>query len=188
MEEYVKVKNVFVSTHNKDGLNDLIKSLIHECPGVNFISKGDSYNFVTNILNTYDEEADGNPAYSAQSHTMSEGLLKASYKDINLFIVNLPNAEKIIEDPELDIETKMSTLDSQELHMIRKSANNVANCAIVTDAIDYGHLKSDIGTNNGSISYEERILLAAKALEISAKHDLAVSEYLMTKPIPELIK
>lgn len=97
---------------------------------------------------------------------------------IDLVIINLYPFVKTISKPDTTLNEAIENIDIGGPAMIRSSAKNYEDVAIVTDPNDYDQLKQELENNNGSVTVEFKKNLAIKAFEHTSKYDEAIFQYL----------
>ena len=97
-------------------------------------------------------------------------------KPIDLLVVNLYPFESTVEEgasPDDCIEN----IDIGGPAMIRAAAKNHADVAVVVDPADYEKVLGEMAVHNGTVSFELRQKLAAKAYARTAAYDAAISNW-----------
>ncbi len=97
---------------------------------------------------------------------------------IDLVCVNLYAFEATVAKPGCSLEDAIENIDIGGPCLIRASAKNHADVAIVTDPADYPIILGEMKANNGSVSLTTRRRLAAKAFRLTNTYDGAIATYL----------
>lgn len=189
-----KVQSALISVFYKDGLDSLAK-LLHE-QGVTIYSTGGTQQFIEKL---------GIPCVPVESITSYPSILGGRVKTLHpkVFggILGRRNNEqdlvemKEFEIPEIDLvivdlypfeETVANTSEEQAIiekidiggpSMIRGAAKNHRDVVVIASKQDYGFLEQLLRDQNGHTSLEQRRHFAAKAFEVCAHYDVAISKY-----------
>jgi phosphoribosylaminoimidazolecarboxamide formyltransferase/IMP cyclohydrolase len=94
---------------------------------------------------------------------------------IDLLVVNLYPFETMSQK-HMDLDVLTEYIDVGGPAMIRAAAKNFRNVAVVVDPADYSLITDAL--QHGSISAEQRFMLARKAFAHTAAYDAAISNYL----------
>ncbi len=97
---------------------------------------------------------------------------------IDLIVVNLYPFEATVAQPDCTLEDAIENIDIGGPTMVRASAKNHANVAIIVDPEDYSILEQELDNNNGALSDDFRFDMAVKAFEHTAKYDGMIANYL----------
>ncbi len=111
---------------------------------------------------------------------------------IDMVVVNLYPFEEMvkkIEAGEIDHNTQKpynfeSARGNEDIGgptMLRAGAKNFPSCASVCDPKDYLKLVREIKENGGATSFNQRLNLAPKVFETTARYDSAIARYLAEK-------
>ncbi len=95
---------------------------------------------------------------------------------IDLLVVNLYPFEAV-RAAGSDYETTVENIDIGGPAMIRAAAKNHAYVAVVVDPEDYDELLAELDANDGTIGFDVRRRLAAKAYARTAAYDAAISNW-----------
>ena len=202
-ENLVAVRNVLVSTADKSGLDEFIPALLEINPEVNFFSTGGTYSLLTQILG---EQAASRlhrvSDYTGQPEMQGGlvktldfkiylGLLSESFNDdhardlertggirFDMTIVNLYPFRETIGRDDATLENARANIDIGGPCMLRASAKNFLRVAVVCDPLDYSGILSEVRTNQGCTSLEQRFRLARKAFQHTADYDMTIASYL----------
>lgn len=189
-----KISAALISVFYKDGLEPLAKKL--QSLGVTIYSTGGTQKFL--------EEA-GVQVVPVESLTSYPSILGGRVKTLHPVVFGGILGRRALEQdrqemqqykiPEIDLvivdlypfeETVASTKDESQIiekidiggpSMIRAAAKNFSDVAVVASKDDYKKLEHLLSTQDGGLSLEQRRSFAAKAFEIVAGYDVAISEY-----------
>jgi phosphoribosylaminoimidazolecarboxamide formyltransferase/IMP cyclohydrolase len=101
---------------------------------------------------------------------------KHGIPNIDLVVVNLYPFRETIAKPGCTLEDAIENIDIGGPAMVRSSAKNHANVAIVTDPADYALILNEMKA--GGVTDATRFSLAVKAFEHTAAYDGAIANYL----------
>jgi len=104
----------------------------------------------------------------------AEAMHAHNIQPIDLVVVNLYPFEEVRQSG-ADYASIVENIDIGGPAMVRASAKNHAYVALVTDPEDYAAVLNALELNAGSLSYEFRQKLAAKAFARTAAYDAAIS-------------
>lgn len=189
-----KVQSALISVFYKDGLEPLVKLLQEQ--GVTIYSTGGTQQFIEKL---------GLPCVPVESITAYPSILGGRVKTLHpkVFggILGRRNNEQDLKEmaefeiPEIDLvivdlypfeETVANTTDEQSIiekidiggpSMIRGAAKNHRDVVVIASKQDYGFLEQILREQSGSTTLEQRRHLAAKAFEVCAHYDVAISQY-----------
>ena len=97
---------------------------------------------------------------------------------IDLVVVNLYPFEKTVAKPDCTLEEAIENIDIGGPTMLRSSAKNYNDVAVVTDPQDYEKIIEEMKKSGGSLSLETRFRLAGKVFKLTSHYDKAITEYL----------
>ena len=97
---------------------------------------------------------------------------------IDLVCVNLYAFEATVAKPGCTFEEAIENIDIGGPCLIRASAKNQHHVAVVTDPADYAVILEEMKQNDGFVSLETRMRLAAKAFRLTNQYDQAIADYL----------
>jgi len=97
---------------------------------------------------------------------------------IDLVIINLYPFVKTIENPNSTFEDAIENIDIGGPAMIRSSAKNHADVAIITEPKDYDFIIKELEDNDGKLSLDTKKQLAIKAFKHTSEYDNAIYNYL----------
>ena len=97
---------------------------------------------------------------------------------IDLVVVNLYPFEKTVAKPDCTLEEAIENIDIGGPTMLRSSAKNYHDVAVVTDPQDYEKIIEEMKKSGGALSLETRFRLAKKVFKLTSHYDKAITEYL----------
>lgn len=189
-----KIQSALISVFYKDGLEPIVRELSRL--GITIYSTGGTQKFVEDLgiqvvpveqLTTYPSILGGR--VKTLHPSVFGGILgrrdletdvaeMAEYKipEIDLVIVDLyPFEETLAQTSEEKLI--IEKIDIGGPSMIRAAAKNFKDVVVVAAKKDYAGLEELLKTQNGETSIEQRKSFAAKAFEIVAHYDVAISNY-----------
>ncbi|SDC67230.1 bifunctional phosphoribosylaminoimidazolecarboxamide formyltransferase/IMP cyclohydrolase [Niabella drilacis] len=189
-----KIQSALISVFYKDGLEPIVKELSRL--GITIYSTGGTQKFIEDLgiqvvpveqLTTYPSILGGR--VKTLHPSVFGGILgrrdlesdiqeMAEYKipEIDLVIVDLyPFEETLAQTSEEKLI--IEKIDIGGPSMIRAAAKNFKDVVVVAAKKDYAGLEELLKTQNGETSIEQRKSFAAKAFEIVAHYDVAISTY-----------
>ncbi|MBS1916296.1 MAG: bifunctional phosphoribosylaminoimidazolecarboxamide formyltransferase/IMP cyclohydrolase [Bacteroidetes bacterium] len=189
-----KIQSALISVFYKDGLDSIVKKL-HEL-NVTIYSTGGTQQFIESL---------GVPCVAVESLTTYPSILGGRVKTLHpsVFggILGRRNNETDVREmkqykiPEIDLvivdlypfeETVAKTTDDAAIiekidvggpSMIRGAAKNHNHVVVVGSKKEYAYLDKLLAEQNGETTLEQRRFLAAKAFEVCAHYDVAISKY-----------
>ncbi len=189
-----KIKSVLISVFNKDGLQPIIAALTKQ--NITIYSTGGTQKFI---------EENGGKCKSVESLTGYPSILGGRVKTLHPVVFGGFLARRDVESdlqemkqyniPEIDLvvvdlypfeETVKSTNDEAAIiekidiggpSMIRAAAKNFKNVLVIAHKNEYPALEKILSENNAETSLEERKDFAAKAFDVCAGYDIAISNY-----------
>jgi len=97
---------------------------------------------------------------------------------IDLVVVNLYPFEKTVAKPDCTLEEAIENIDIGGPTMLRSSAKNYHDVAVVTEPQDYEKIIEEMKKSGGALSLETRFRLAKKVFKLTSHYDKAITEYL----------
>ncbi len=97
---------------------------------------------------------------------------------IDLVVVNLYPFEKTVAKTDCTLEEAIENIDIGGPTMLRSSAKNYNDVAVVTDPQDYEKIIEEMQKSVGALSLETRFRLAKKVFRLTSHYDKAITEYL----------
>src|SRR5690349_11448674 len=189
-----KITSALISVFYKDGLEPLAKELIKS--GATIYSTGGTQKFLEDL------GIDVVPVEDLTTYpSILGGRVKTLHPSVFGGILGRRNNEKDIEEmkqyeiPVIDLvivdlypfqETVASTSDEKLIiekidiggpSMIRAAAKNFTSVVVIADKKNYADLEKILEKNNATTSLEERKNFAAKAFDVCAGYDIAISNY-----------
>lgn len=191
-----KITSALISVFYKDGLEPLVRQL-NEL-GVTIYSTGGTQKFIEDL---------GLPCTPVEQVTSYPSILGGRVKTLHPKVFGgILARRELAEDqqhiaeyeiPLLDLvivdlypfqETVKSTSDEKAIiekidiggpSMIRAAAKNHKDVTVIAAKADYAPLTEMLKTQNGVVTLEQRRAFAAKAFEVVAHYDVAISSYFM---------
>ena len=211
IEGPVRVNNVLVSVFDKDGLEELIPSMVSINGDVTFYSTGGTYNKIEEILGkdaakhlvsvsdyTGQPEMQGG-LVKTLDFKIYLGLLSESYNEahgedldrtgavkFDMVVVNLYPFKETVAKPDATIEDARGNIDIGGPCMLRAAAKNFLRVLPACDPGDYQMMLEELKSSNGVVSLETRYHAAKKAFSHTAEYDTAVARFLAERAINEL--
>ena len=190
--DLVPVRRALLSVSDKTGLVDFARALARS--GVELVSTGGTAKAIAEAgiavrdvsdLTGFPEIMDGrvktlHPSVHGallgvrDDPDHAEAMRTHDIEPIDLVVVNLYPFETVRASG-ADYAAIVENIDIGGPAMVRASAKNHAYVAIVTDPDDYAAVLNAMELNTGSLSYEFRQKLAAKAFARTAAYDAAIS-------------
>ncbi|ULQ51240.1 bifunctional phosphoribosylaminoimidazolecarboxamide formyltransferase/IMP cyclohydrolase [Flavihumibacter fluvii] len=189
-----KIQSALISVFYKDGLEPLVR-LLHE-QGVTIYSTGGTQQFIEKL---------NLPCVPVENVTTYPSILGGRVKTLHpkIFggILGRRNNEQDVKEmkdyeiPELDLvivdlypfeETVANTTDEQSIiekidiggpSMIRGAAKNHRDVVVIASKQDYSFLEQLLREQKGTTTLEQRRHFAARAFEVCAHYDVAISQY-----------
>ena len=199
----LKIKNTLVSVSDKTGLEKLVTYLDEN--KVSIFSTGGTAKFIESLginvtkvseITNFPEIMDGrvktlNPLiYGGILNRIGiDDDIQKEYGMINLdlMVINLYPFEETISGNNTDETDAIENIDIGGPSMIRASAKNFYNKAILTDPKDYESLMDELKRNDCSVSETTRRNLAIQAFKKTAIYDSVIHDYLSSKVEKELL-
>ncbi len=104
---------------------------------------------------------------------------------IDMVVVNLYAFEKVAAKPDAHVGELIENIDIGGPTLIRASAKNYQDVAVVTSPADYGAILEEMKAGGGSLSPATHWRLAKKAFELTAAYDRAISARLARIEVEE---
>lgn len=189
-----KIQSALISVFYKDGLETIVKQL--HALGVKLYSTGGTQKFIEQL------HIPVTPVESLTSYpSILGGRVKTLHPAIFGGILGRRGLETDVQEmveykiPELDLvivdlypfeETLSKTTEEQAIiekidiggvSLIRAAAKNHQDVVIVASPQQYSELEREITENNAETTLETRRKFAARAFEICAQYDIAISNY-----------
>jgi len=188
-----KIKSALISVFHKDGLEDIVKTLIAQ--DVTIYSTGGTQKFIEGLggkvervedLTTYPSILDGRVktlhpkvfggilARREEDHLSQ--LDKYEIPQIDLVVVDLYPFEQTVASTN-DQATIIEKIDIGGIALIRGAAKNFGDVVVIPSQDEYGDLERILSEQGGSSSLEDRQALARKAFKVSSNYDTAIHNY-----------
>ncbi|ANH79641.1 bifunctional phosphoribosylaminoimidazolecarboxamide formyltransferase/IMP cyclohydrolase [Niabella ginsenosidivorans] len=189
-----KIQSALISVFYKDGLEPIVKELSRL--GITIYSTGGTQKFIEDLgiqvvpveqLTTYPSILGGrvktlHPSVFGgilgRRNLESDVQEMAEYKipEIDLVIVDLYPFEETLANTNEE-KLIIEKIDIGGPSMIRAAAKNFKDVVVIAAKKDYAVLEELLRTQNGETTIEQRKSFAAKAFEIVAHYDVAISAY-----------
>ena len=194
-----KIQRALVSVSKKDGLIDFVKGLSEM--GVEILSTGGTAKLlkdngipVIQVSNYtgFPEIMDGrvktlHPLIHGgllgrrDNEKHLEEMKKHGIKPIDMVVVNLYPFEDTISKEGVKLDEAIENIDIGGPSMLRSSAKNFQDVAVVVNSDDYEDILAEMEENDGAISYDTKMKLSVKAFKHTARYDSLISKYLESK-------
>jgi phosphoribosylaminoimidazolecarboxamide formyltransferase/IMP cyclohydrolase len=194
-----QIKSALISVFYKDGLETLVPALHHL--GITLYSTGGTQAFIEKLgipvvpvenLTTYPSILGGRVK---TLHPMVFGGILGKRSDdshrADMAAYNIPEIDLVIVDLYPFEETVANTSEEAAIiekidiggpSMIRAAAKNHADVVVVADKADYKPLENLLTAQSGGTSLAQRRAFAAKAFEVVAQYDVAISRWFNPQP------
>lgn len=191
-----QIKSALISVFYKDNLENIVKKLGEQ--GVTIYTTGGTQKFIEEL---------GVPCVAVETVTAYPSILGGRVKTLHPKVFggilarrdNPQDLEQLAqyEIPELDLvivdlypfeETVKSTKEEQAIiekidiggvSLIRAAGKNYKDVVIVASKDQYADLEKVLTESNGATSLQDRRAFAAKAFEVCANYDVAISQYFL---------
>ncbi|MBL8967481.1 MAG: hypothetical protein JNG85_10745 [Spirochaetaceae bacterium] len=203
----IPVRRALVSVYDKTGLEELVRGLLREAPGIEFYSTGGTYEAIGAALSSLGPAAAAARLVAVSDYTgqpeMAGGLVKtldwkiylgllaetgnASHaadldrlgaKPFDLVVGNLYPFAEAAGDASSPVEALRQRIDIGGPAMIRAAAKNFLRVASVSDPGQYGGLLEELRIARGATRLEFRRRLAASAFDRISRFDRLVADRL----------
>ncbi|MBI3583203.1 MAG: bifunctional phosphoribosylaminoimidazolecarboxamide formyltransferase/IMP cyclohydrolase [Nitrospinae bacterium] len=194
-----KIQRALVSVSKKDGLLDFAKGL--SGMGVEILSTGgtakllkdngipviqvSNYTGFPEIMDgrvkTLHPLIHGGLLGKRDNEKHVEEMKKHGIKPIDMVVVNLYPFEETISKDGVALDEAIENIDIGGPSMLRSSAKNFQDVAVVVDSDDYEDILAEMEENDGAISYDTKMKLSVKAFKHTARYDSLISKYLESK-------
>ncbi len=194
-----KIQRALVSVSKKDGLIDFAKGLSEM--GVEILSTGgtakllkdngipviqvSNYTGFPEIMDgrvkTLHPLIHGGLLGKRDDKKHVEEMKKHGIKPIDMVVVNLYPFEETILKEGVKLDDAIENIDIGGPSMLRSSAKNFQDVAVVVDSDDYEDILAEMEENDGAISYDTKMKLSVKAFKHTARYDSLISKYLESK-------
>ena len=194
-----KIQRALVSVSKKDGLIDFVKGLSEM--GVEILSTGGTAKLLkdNNIpviqvsdytgfpeimdvrVKTLHPLIHGGLLGRRDNEKHLEEMKKHGIKPIDMVVVNLYPFEDTISKEGVKLDEAIENIDIGGPSMLRSSAKNFQDVAVVVNSDDYEDILAEMEENDGAISYDTKMKLSVKAFKHTARYDSLISKYLESK-------
>lgn len=194
-----KIQRALVSVSKKDGLLDFVKGLSEM--GVEILSTGGTakvlkdnnipviqvsdYTGFPEIMDgrvkTLHPLIHGGLLGKRDNEKHVEEMKKHGIKPIDMVVVNLYPFEETISKKSVALDEAIENIDIGGPSMLRSSAKNFQDVAVVVDSDDYEDILNEMKDNDGTLSYDTKMRLSVKAFKHTARYDSLISKYLESK-------
>lgn len=189
-----KISTALISVFYKDGLEPVVRQL--QAAGATIYSTGGTQKFIEDL---------GIAVVPVEQLTSYPSILGGRVKTLHPLVfggilgrrANETDVQEMKEYgiPELDLvivdlypfqETVASTSDEKQIiekidiggpSMIRAAAKNFSDVTVLASKDDYSQLVDILKEQNGEVSLEQRRAFAAKAFQVVADYDIAITNY-----------
>jgi phosphoribosylaminoimidazolecarboxamide formyltransferase/IMP cyclohydrolase len=110
-----------------------------------------------------------------------EQMAQHGIQPIDMVVVNLYQFEQVTAKPGCTLEDAIENIDIGGPAMLRSSAKNYNDVAVVTDPADYPHIMQEMKLNKGALNVGTRYKLACKVFKLTSGYDGAIYQYLVDK-------
>jgi phosphoribosylaminoimidazolecarboxamide formyltransferase / IMP cyclohydrolase len=110
-----------------------------------------------------------------------EQMAQHGIKPIDMVVVNLYQFEQVVAKPGCTLEDAIENIDIGGPAMLRSSAKNYQDVAVVTDPADYAHIMHEMKLGKGALNLATRFALAKKVFKLTHEYDGAIYRYLTDK-------
>ena len=189
-----KISSALISVFYKEGLEPVVQQLKQQ--GATIYSTGGTQQFIENLgievvpvekLTTYPSILGGR--VKTLHPSVFGGILGRRNNETDLQEMQqygIPQLDLVIVDLYPFQETLANTTDEKQIiekidiggpSMIRAAAKNFADVAVIASKEDYEPLVSLLQQQNGEVTLEQRKAFAAKAFQVVADYDIAITNY-----------
>ncbi|MFA6394081.1 MAG: IMP cyclohydrolase [Patescibacteria group bacterium] len=116
----------------------------------------------------------GNEAHEADKK-------KHGINNIDLVVCNLYEFEKTVAQPRISVDEAIESIDIGGVTLIRAAYKSVKDVTIIVDPADYPALLAEMKNHDGATTPEFKVRMATKAVELTAKYEIAISNYFQGK-------
>ncbi len=110
-----------------------------------------------------------------------EQMAQHGIKPIDMVVVNLYQFEQAVAKAGCTLDDAIENIDIGGPAMLRSSAKNYKDVAVVTDPTDYPHIMHEMKMNKGATNLATRFALAKKVFKLTHDYDGAIYRYLTDK-------
>ncbi|RAJ85670.1 phosphoribosylaminoimidazolecarboxamide formyltransferase/IMP cyclohydrolase [Chitinophaga dinghuensis] len=191
-----QIKSALISVFYKDNLENIVKKLGEQ--GVTIYSTGGTQKFIEDQgvkcvavedltaypsilggrVKTLHPKVFGGILARRENPQDLEQLKQYEIPEIDLVIVDLYPFEETVKNTSEE-QTIIEKIDIGGVSLIRAAGKNFKDVVIVASKDQYADLEKVLTDNNGATSVEDRRKFAAKAFEVCANYDVAISQYFL---------
>ena len=206
----IPIQKILVSVSDKSGLETLIPGLLAINPTIEVMSTGGTYKTLKEIMSKQPENLMEVSEYTGFPE-MEGGLVKTlhpkihagilgernnpAHQDylagmhgdyIDMVIVNLYPFQQTIAKPDTTFEKARGNIDIGGPTMMRAAAKNFLSCASVCDPKDYEMILGSAQENQGSTTFDQRAMLAAKVFKMTSEYDTAIAQWAAKQTVEQV--
>ena len=194
-----KIKRALISVTDKRGIAEFAKGLA--AMNVEIISTGKTAEILKDAgvnaipisaytgmpemldgrLKTLHPKIHGGILGKRDNHRHLKEMQDAGIAPIDMVVVNLYAFEDTVRKG-ASFEDAIENIDIGGPAMLRASAKNFNDVAVVVDPDDYPSIAKELADKKGMLSRDTRFSLAKKAFQLTARYDGAISNYLSSVP------
>jgi len=200
-----KIKRALISVSDKEGIIDFAKGL--EKSGIEIISTGGTARLlkdaqirvkliseVTNFSEILDGRVKtlhplifGGLLARSDDSLHQEQIAAQKIEPIGLVVVNLYPFQKTISKEEVKLEEAIENIDIGGPSLLRASAKNYQDVAVVINPRDYPIILEELEKNQGEVSLETKKRLATEVFEHTSFYDAIITKYLRRNMLRETV-
>lgn len=206
VDDRVFIRNALISVSDKAGLDELVISLLKNCPNIQIFSTGGTYSALEKLLGPDASkvlrsvsEYTGQPEMQGGlvktlDYKIYLGLLSETYNeshrqdiqrlegiDFDLVVVNLYPFEKTVSQPKISLEDARTNIDIGGPCMLRASAKNFLRVVSLCQPSEYAKFSQLLKDGNGAIGLSDRLNFAKASFKHTASYDYHISQFLDDK-------
>lgn len=191
-----QIKSALISVFYKDNLENIVKKLGEQ--GVTIYSTGGTQKFIEDLgvkcvaveeltaypsilggrVKTLHPKIFGGILARRENPQDLEQLQQYAIPELDLVIVDLYPFEETVKSTKEE-QTIIEKIDIGGVSLIRAAGKNYKDVVIVASKDQYADLEKVLTDNGGATSLEDRRAFAAKAFEVCANYDVAISQYFL---------
>ncbi|MBV8254486.1 MAG: bifunctional phosphoribosylaminoimidazolecarboxamide formyltransferase/IMP cyclohydrolase [Chitinophaga sp.] len=191
-----QIKSALISVFYKDNLENIVKKLGEQ--GVTIYSTGGTQKFIEDQgvkcvavedltaypsilggrVKTLHPKVFGGILARRENPQDLEQLKQYEIPEIDLVIVDLYPFEETVKNTSEE-QAIIEKIDIGGVSLIRAAGKNFKDVVIVASKDQYADLENVLTANNGATTIEDRRKFAAKAFEVCAHYDVAISQYFL---------
>lgn len=201
MIDFLPIKRALISVYDKTGLDELVKVL--EKFNVEILSSGGTFDYlsskfdnvkplssITGITSIIDGRVKTlHPLIHASILARKDfekhinELKEFGVEPIDLVVINFYPFEKVLCKESVTEEEIIENIDIGGPTLVRSAAKNFSSVAVVSGIEQYDFLINELTKNSGSVSFDFRKRLAAKAFQRIVEYDISISNYFNSKSV-----